>query len=39
MLLQTAGHPAIAVDSTDFIHIVWRDDTAGNAEIYYKNSK
>ena len=37
--LEDSWEPAIAVDSTDFIHIVWRDDTAGNAEIYYKNSK
>ena len=30
--------PAIAVDSSGNIHIVWQDDTPGNSEIYYKKS-
>jgi len=30
--------PEIAVDSSDNIHLVWRDDTSGNREIYYKKS-
>jgi hypothetical protein len=40
-LTWTAGfswHPAIAIDSSDHIHIVWYDDTSGNYEIYYKKS-
>jgi BNR repeat-containing family member len=31
--------PVIAIDSTDTIHIVWRDDTPGNIELYYKSGK
>jgi hypothetical protein len=30
--------PAIAVDSLDRIHLVWREETPGNAEIFYKRS-
>jgi hypothetical protein len=30
--------PAIAIDSSNTIHVVWDDDTSGNAEIYYKKS-
>jgi hypothetical protein len=30
--------PAIAVDSTGRLHVVWRDDTPGKGEIYYKRS-
>ena len=30
--------PAMAIDSTDTIHVVWGDDTPGNGEIYYKRS-
>jgi BNR repeat-like domain len=30
--------PAIVVDSSDHIHVVWEDDTTGNVEIYYKRS-
>ncbi|OGD11389.1 MAG: hypothetical protein A2Y86_05830 [Candidatus Aminicenantes bacterium RBG_13_62_12] len=30
--------PAIAIDSSDAIHTVWRDDTPGNLDIYYKRS-
>ena len=29
---------AIAVGSSGLIHVVWRDDTPGNNEIYYKGS-
>jgi hypothetical protein len=28
--------PAIAIDSSGNLHIVWHDDTPGNYEIYYK---
>jgi hypothetical protein len=30
--------PAIAIDSSDTIHVVWSDDTPGNYEIHYKCS-
>jgi hypothetical protein len=30
--------PAIAVDTTGNLHVVWMDDTPGNREIYYKKS-
>jgi BNR repeat-like domain/BNR repeat-containing family member len=30
--------PAIAVDSSGHLHLVWHDDTSGNYEIYYKKS-
>jgi len=30
--------PAIAVDSSKAIHLVWEDDTPGNVEIFYKKS-
>jgi hypothetical protein len=29
-------NPAIAVDSSDNLHVIWKDHTAGNYEIYYK---
>jgi len=32
----SSGYPAITVDSSDNIHLVWQDDTSGSAEIYYK---
>jgi BNR repeat-like domain len=38
-LTSTAGFsgvPAIVVDSSNNIHVVWCDDTSGNAEIYYR---
>ncbi|OGD20219.1 MAG: hypothetical protein A2Y69_06705 [Candidatus Aminicenantes bacterium RBG_13_59_9] len=41
-LAWTSGQsvrPAIAIDSTDTIHVVWQDDSSGNSEIYYKRSK
>lgn len=31
-----SSFPALALDSSDSIHLVWTDDTPGNAEIYYK---
>jgi len=30
--------PEIALDASGIIHVVWRDDTPGNGEIYYKGS-
>ena len=33
-----SAYPAIAVDSSGSIHIVWSDDMPGNKEIYYKKS-
>jgi hypothetical protein len=33
-----SGMPAIAVDSSDTLHIVFYDDTSGSTEIYYKQS-
>lgn len=40
-LTWTSGNsqfPAIAVDSSDALHVVWQDNTPGNQEIYYKES-
>jgi hypothetical protein len=40
-LTWTSGsgeHPAIAVDSSDRIHIAWQDDKTGVAEVYYRQS-
>ena len=40
-LTWTAGgssYPAIAVDPSDNLHVVWEDDTSGNSEVYYKKS-
>jgi hypothetical protein len=37
----TAGNSynaAIAVDSSDYVHLVWNDDTPGKLELYYKKS-
>jgi BNR repeat-like domain len=31
--------PAVAIDGSDKIHLVWQDSTPGNYEIYYKSSK
>jgi hypothetical protein len=28
--------PAVAVDSSENVHVVWQDDTSANKEIYYK---
>jgi len=33
-----SNNPAIAVDSSGHIHLVWQDYTPGNSEIYYKKS-
>jgi len=34
----TSAYPAIAAESSGNIHVVWYDNTPGNAEIYYKKS-
>ncbi len=34
--LEDSSFPAIAIDSSSAIHIVWQDFTPGNYEIYYK---
>jgi len=31
--------PTIAIDSSGNIHVVWKDNTPGNLEIYYKKGK
>ena len=31
--------PAVAIDSSGAIHVVWQDNTPGNYEIYYKKGK
>ena len=39
-LTWTSGNsysPVLAIDSTNTVHVVWRDDLPGNIEIYYKN--
>jgi len=33
-----SGWPAIAIDSSNALHVVWSDDTPGNREIFYKRS-
>jgi len=33
-----SGSPAIAVDASLNLHVVWQDDTSGNYEIYHKKS-
>ena len=41
-LTWTSGashYPAVAVDSSNGIHVVWRDETPGNVEIYYRKGK
>ena len=35
---QGSHLPVIGIDSGDTIHVVWSDDTPGNADIYYKSS-
>ena len=40
-LTYTSGYsaaPAVAVDGSGNPHVVWQDNTSGNAEIYYKKS-
>jgi hypothetical protein len=34
----TSKNPAIAVDPSGYLHVVWQDDTPGNMDIYYKKS-
>ena len=34
----SSQEPDIAVDSLGNLHVIWRDETPGNAEIYYKRS-
>jgi BNR repeat-like domain len=36
--LGNSYNSAIAVDSSDYLHLVWNDDTPANLEIYYKKS-
>ncbi len=36
--LGQSRSPAIAVDSTGDLHVVWTDSTPGNSEVYYKKS-
>jgi len=39
-LTWTSGNsyfPVLAIDSTNTVHVVWRDDLTGNIEIYYKS--
>lgn len=31
-------YPAVCIDSSDVLHVVWNDDTPGNYEIYHKKS-
>ena len=31
-------YPALAIDSSDAIHIVWSEVTPGNTEIHYRKS-
>jgi hypothetical protein len=33
-----SSYPAIGVDSSDAVHVVWRDDSTGVSEVYYKKS-
>jgi len=33
-----SGRASIAVDSNNYIHVVWNDDSPGNYEIYFKKS-
>lgn len=35
---SASSSPAIVVDSSDMIHLVWFDSTPGNDEIFYKKS-
>jgi BNR repeat-like domain len=40
-LTWTSGNsssPAIAIDSSSAVHVVWSDDTPGNLELYHKKS-
>ena len=33
-----SGYPAMAIDTSDTLHVVWEDTTPGKSEIYYKRS-
>jgi hypothetical protein len=35
---RDSSEPAIAIDSSSAIHVVWEDNTPGNFEIFYKKS-
>ena len=35
----STGHPAISVDPSGHLHVVWDDSTPGSAAIYYKKSE
>jgi len=40
-LTWTSGesiYPALAVDSSDNLHLVWSDEVSGNSDIYYRKS-
>jgi hypothetical protein len=34
----SSAHPAIVIDATDVVHVVWQDNTPGNYELYHKKS-
>ena len=34
----SSSRPAIAVDSSDALHVAWSDDVPGNPEVYYRTS-
>jgi BNR repeat-like domain len=36
--LGASENPAIVVESSNYLHVVWQDDTPGNGEIYYITS-
>jgi len=36
---KASGRPGLAVDSNNYIHLVWHDSIFGNPEIFYKNRK
>jgi len=35
---ESSAHPRIAVDGSEYIHVVWQDFTPGNAEIFHSVS-
>ena len=40
-LTWTSGNsfaPSVAIDSNDYIHVIWNDITPGNSELYYRKS-
>lgn len=34
----SSRYPAIELDSSSHVHLVWQDETPSNAEIYYKHN-